>query len=123
MTVAGDPGPNADRRPDGFVRDLDHARRLGDIAYERDGSVWVGEWHTHPGGPLTPSPTDLGTYATLLADPDLAFERVLSLIVTPCPLHGWEETRTTAWIVDRSGANQVVIVAEPPSEPIDPRAR
>ena len=104
VTVAGEPGPNAVRRTDGFVRDLDHARGLGDAAYEHDGSVWIGEWHTHPGGPTTPSPTDMSTYARLLADPDLTFERVLSLIVTPCPVHGWKETRVTGWVVDRAGA-------------------
>lgn len=123
VTVAGDPGPMADRRPDGFVRDLDHARRLGDAAYERDGSVWIGEWHTHPGGPVTPSPTDMKTYDRLLADPDLGFERVLSLIVTPCPVHGWEETSVTAWIVGHAGAELSEIAVDGPTDPFAPEAR
>jgi len=112
VTVAGGPGPNADRRCDGFLRDLDHARRVGDAAYERDGSVWVGEWHTHPGGPMSPSPTDMRTYARLLADPELGFNRVLSLIATQCPVHGWEETSLTGWIVDETGAHLTDIAVE-----------
>lgn len=115
VTVAGDPGPKADRRADGFVRDLSHAQRLGDDAYDRDGSIWIGEWHTHPGGPITPSPTDLKTYAQLLSDDDLGFERVLSLIVTQCPFHGWEETSVTAWVVDRTAAHHVEAAAEGPT--------
>src|SRR5205807_598109 len=83
ITVAGDPGPRADRRPDGFNRDLEHARRLADAAFARDGSIWIGEWHTHPGGPPCPSPMDMTTYTSLLEDDELGFVRLLSLIVTP----------------------------------------
>src|SRR4051812_24966041 len=51
VTVAGDPGVGAVRSADRFLRDLEHARLLADAAYQRDGSVWIGEWHTHPTGP------------------------------------------------------------------------
>ena len=112
VSVAGDPGPNADHRTDGFLRDLAHARRLSDDAYDRDGSVWIGEWHTHPEGPSFPSSKDMETYDQLLANDDLAFERVLSLIVTPCAIHGWTETHVHAWVVDLVGAAGVTVVRD-----------
>lgn len=110
VTVAGGPGPDADRRSDGFLRDLVHAQHLGDQAYDHDGSVWLGEWHTHPTGPPSPSPIDVGTYERLLADSDLGFERLLSLIVTPCVIHGWSETHVHGWLVTDEGTHAVTIL-------------
>ena len=105
VTTAGDPGPRANRRPDGFLRDLARARRLADEVYERDGSVWIGEWHTHTSGPPTPSDIDMKTYTKLLGDPDLAFGRIISIIVTACPLHGWSELSLVPWLIDGSGVH------------------
>jgi integrative and conjugative element protein (TIGR02256 family) len=99
VTIAGDPGPAADRRPDGFTRDLGHARRLADQAYDRDGSVWLGEWHTHPTGPATPSSQDMSTYRKLFAHDRLDFERIISLIVTPDPACGWRRPLLWSWHV------------------------
>jgi integrative and conjugative element protein (TIGR02256 family) len=78
---AGDPGPNAIRTPAFFLRDRKHAQALADSAFAVDASVWIGEWHTHPYSPAVPSKRDLATYATLVADPELDFEEVISLIV------------------------------------------
>jgi integrative and conjugative element protein (TIGR02256 family) len=103
VTRAGDPGPHADRRPDRFLRDLTHSRRLADEAYAQDGSVWVGEWHTHPAAPGVPSPIDLETYGRLLADPELGFTRLASIIVTPYQEHGWSELVLAGWIADADG--------------------
>jgi integrative and conjugative element protein (TIGR02256 family) len=103
VTRAGDPGPRADRRPDGFLRDLTHSRVLADKAYDQDGSVWVGEWHTHPSGLGVPSSIDEETYGRLLAEPELGFTRLASIIVTPCPKHGWSELMLAAWIADADG--------------------
>lgn len=103
VTRAGDPGPQAVRRPDGFLRDLTHSRRLADEAYGEDGSVWVGEWHTHPTGSSAPSPIDKETYGRLLADPELRFTRLASIIVIPCPEHGWSELVLAAWVADAEG--------------------
>lgn len=105
VTTAGDPGPNAQRLPHRFVRDLEHARHLADAAYEQDASVWIGEWHTHPGGPGHPSELDMATYQQLLADPDLGFARIVSLIALPCPAHGWSETLITGWVVTPQSAH------------------
>lgn len=85
VELAGDPGPEADRRPDFFLRDLSHAQALAAEAWERNQAVWVGEWHTHPAGPLHPSPRDLLTYASLVANTDLAFRALVAIIVVPDP--------------------------------------
>ena len=99
VTTAGDPGPAADRRPNGFTRDLAHARHLADQAFDLDGSVWLGEWHTHPTGPPAPSSQDMNTYRKLLADDRLDFERIVSLIVTPHPAHGWQQPLLWSWLI------------------------
>jgi len=99
VTVAGDPGPNSQRTPSRFQRDLAHAQALADQAHDRDGSVWIGEWHTHPRGPVEPSELDCRTYASHLADASLGFDRFLSLIVLPCCDHGWEHVTVTAWVM------------------------
>jgi integrative and conjugative element protein (TIGR02256 family) len=57
VTRAGGPGPNAVRKPQFFLRDLEHALRLADEAWQEDGSLWIGDWHTHPHGPIHPSPS------------------------------------------------------------------
>jgi integrative and conjugative element protein (TIGR02256 family) len=94
---AGDPGPDAQRRPDYFLRDLAHARELASAAWEEDEGVWVGEWHTHPKGLVTPSRRDLTTYAGLLADPELSFATFVSIIVVPDP--DWANARLLTWVL------------------------
>lgn len=113
VTIAGDPGPKAERRPDGFLRDLVHARRLADDAYERDGSVWIGEWHTHSSGPPTPSDIDMTTYGQLLRDPDLGFTRLVSIIATACPVHGWSELTLFPWLIDGAGVRGAELTVTP----------
>jgi integrative and conjugative element protein (TIGR02256 family) len=85
ITAAGDPGPGAIHTPTRFRRDLVHAGKLADAAYEHDRSVWVGDWHTHPRGPTRPSRYELRTYRSFLDDPELDFDRFLTLIVKPQP--------------------------------------
>lgn len=94
---AGDPGPKADRRADFFLRDLEHARRLAAGAWERDQTIWVGEWHTHPKGPLQPSPRDLHTYVALMTDAALEFRAFVSIIVVPDP--DWTTPRLLPWVL------------------------
>lgn len=99
VTSVGTPGSNADRQPDSFLRDLEHSRLLADEAFEREGSVWLGEWHTHPTGGVSPSPVDIDTYQRLLMNDELAFSRIVSLVVCPCFQHGWSELTIGAWIM------------------------
>ena len=109
VTIAGGPGPQARRRADCFLRDLGYARWLGDIAYDRDGSVWIGEWHTHPVGPPHPSPTDMATYDRLLSDRELGFDRVLSLIVTSTAPGRWRQTNVHGTVKDRDGLTPIQV--------------
>lgn len=70
LTVAGDPGPRAERTRRSFRCDPDHARALARDGYVRDRSVWIGDWHTHPDGPAHPSPAALRAYVNMVRDPD-----------------------------------------------------
>ncbi len=96
---AGDPGPRAERRPDFFRRDLEHAQQLADQAFARTTSRWIGEWHTHPHGHLAPSRKDLRTYRGFLRDTELGFDSFVAVIVGP-GAHGWTKPRAAAWLIE-----------------------
>lgn len=75
--------------------------------------MWLGEWHTHPGGSPVPSAIDMTSYGRHLADPDLAFRKFVSLIVAlpiadtylpeaPDGLAG--QAILVAWLVEPDGA-------------------
>lgn len=102
IVEAGDPGPNADRRKDFFLRDLAHAQALAARAWERERAQWVGDWHTHPCSGPEPSRRDLATYASLLGNPTLGFAVFVALIVTPHEARGWDEPTITTWILELS---------------------
>lgn len=80
---AGTPGSNAVASPTRFSRDRAHAQAFADACHAADGSVWIGEWHTHPHDLPVPSEHDLTTYAQLLRDDELEFAAFISLILTP----------------------------------------
>jgi integrative and conjugative element protein (TIGR02256 family) len=101
---AGGPGPAAQRSKRRFLRDLQYARDLADAAYDLDGSVWLGEWHTHPQGPVEPSDIDLTTYAAHLSDTSLRFNRFLACVVLPCPKHRWAHVSLCVWIITGTAA-------------------
>jgi integrative and conjugative element protein (TIGR02256 family) len=82
VALAGEPGPNAVRRRNFFLRDLKFADELLSCAFDRTGAVWVGDWHTHPGYSDRPSSTDTNSYMQLLSDDELQFEAFLAIIVT-----------------------------------------
>lgn len=106
---AGDPGPKAIRTPTRFVRDADHAQRLADIAYAADGSMWIGEWHTHPDGHASPSPTDLASYIGLLDDQTLRLERFVTVIVVASPERGWDAPVLAPWLVTPSQVQPMLL--------------
>ena len=109
IRTAGGPGPVAVRQPTFFLRDLDHARRLAGEAFARDGSVWIGEWHTHPTAAPVPSDRDLHTYARLLADPDLGFESLVAIIIAATD-PGWVDPIARAWICYPNRAEAVPLL-------------
>jgi len=109
VTMSGGPGPDAIRQSQRFLRDLQYSRALAERAYRRDGSVWIGEWHTHPNGEAEPSSIDLSTCAQHLSNPELGFARFLTAIVTPCPNHGWDDVTIIPWLVETNTATLVLI--------------
>lgn len=99
VTEAGAPGPRAVREPARFSRDLLYARDIAREAWVRDRSQWIGEWHTHPRGPVQPSQLDLSTYVTHLTSAELGFEYFVAIIVTARNPRTWEDVCLTTWVL------------------------
>ncbi len=107
VTQAGGPGPNARRERTFFRRDLEHAERLAEIAFGIDGSQWIGDWHTHPGGGTEPSSTDLEAYRRILKeDPSLA--AFITIIVDPGTAD--DSARLSPWLVTMESRAKVELV-------------
>jgi integrative and conjugative element protein (TIGR02256 family) len=96
---AGDAGPRSVRQISLFRRDVAHAQALADLAYSTDGSIWLGEWHTHPRGLSQPSRLDLTSYQRMLADPELGFTFFLAVIVLPSQAGGWHHPCLNGWVI------------------------
>lgn len=108
VSVAGDPGPLAERSPLRFRRDLAHAQELAREAWLLDGSMWIGDWHTHPLGYPIPSGTDLQSYRRVLASG--AMPCFLSIIVSPHRVtHEWREPDIRAWVISETHVDPVVL--------------
>jgi proteasome lid subunit RPN8/RPN11 len=109
VLLAAGPGPHAIRSPSYFLRDLHYSRRLARLVYEREGLQWVGDWHTHPRGPVCPSSFDLWTYAAHLFDRELNFEAFVAVIVTPHAEFDWHrcQLNTYAYSASKSPEEQV----------------
>lgn len=104
---AGGPGPKALRESHRFLRDLAHAQQLAEWAWMEDRSQWIGEWHTHPSGDLTPSCYDLDAYTRHLHDPELGFSRFISIIVGLSPTG---QVMLVPWVIDRESARPIPTV-------------
>lgn len=113
----GGPGPKAVRRSNYFRRDLEHAATVAANAAVADGSSWIGEWHTHGIAMPEPSSRDLRTYQILLDDPDLAFARILAVIVLAAPDGGWQMPVLRAWSFTGSVLRQLPIHIAGSSDP------
>ena len=85
---------------------------LADGAAHIDGSVWIGEWHTHLIELPVPSSYDLLTYRTLLADQEADFARLLSLIVLVGEDGRWSPARVFAWSISATSARPLPILIE-----------
>ncbi|WP_258952755.1 Mov34/MPN/PAD-1 family protein [Lentzea californiensis] len=116
---AGTPGPAAVREAHYFLRDLAHAQDLALAAYERDGSVWVGEWHTHPHSDSTPSQLDIQTYQTLLTDPELRFDVVLAIILGRPAADCLSGFSMMGWVCTPVGVRAVPIAVVDEHDPVE----
>lgn len=114
---AGTPGQAAVREPAYFLRDLAHAQDLAATAFARDGSVWVGEWHTHPRTDATPSRLDVQTYQTLLADPGLQFDVVLAIILGQSTASRVSSFSMMGWACTLVGVRAIPIAVYEEPEP------
>lgn len=109
ITEAGKPGPEAVRRRDFFLRDLEFAERLLRDAFLRTGAVWVGDWHTHTVSCDRPSITDAESYIRLLNDDELAFDEFLTVIVTSRS-GTFCDARLAPWTASRQGLRRADLV-------------
>jgi len=101
------------------MRDLDHARHLADSAWLEDRRQWIGEWHTHPTGTLSPSEVDLQSYMRHLRDPDLGFDRFVAIIA------GFDSSArvlAATWLIQRDRIWAVVPERLPPAPADSPYA-
>ena len=113
---AGGPGPAAVQTRTSLLRDTRHSQSLADDAWALDGSQWIGEWHTHPLGPSTPSDLDLRSYAAHLLDPSLGFDRFYAIIVTDL---GGGAMTLNSWALARRDSNTLELTAL--AEIVEPR--
>jgi integrative and conjugative element protein (TIGR02256 family) len=111
VCYCGDPGPGAVRQSTHFRRDLAHAQLLAEQAAKLDGSVWIGEWHTHLLEMPIPSMDDLMTYRNLLLDPEISFPRILSLILLSSQ-DGWSSPRIFAWSISLNSLRPLPVTIE-----------
>jgi integrative and conjugative element protein (TIGR02256 family) len=109
ITQAGEPGPNAIRKRDFFLRDLAYAECVLQNAYGRTGAVWVGDWHTHIVRCDRPSRTDSDSYRTLLDDDELRFDAFIALIVTS-ESSTFCDARISAWTASLRGLERAKFV-------------
>jgi integrative and conjugative element protein (TIGR02256 family) len=107
VTEASEAGPVAERRPTYFRRDLDFVSWVAERAFAIDGSQWIGDWHTHPGGPPEPSGTDLASWREALAASDLSV--FLALILVPGAERGWEHPSRQAWAVTAASLRALAV--------------
>lgn len=80
VTKASGAGPNAKRSPGAFIRDTAYCSLVLRNHYERFGVDYVGEWHSHLGGPPGPSAGDLATLMAIMRDPDYQFQAFAMLL-------------------------------------------
>jgi NTE family protein len=77
------PPPDSKASPAGFICGIEGVEGAARFFNRRarGSSGPVGMWHTHPGGPATPSPTDRGGMAQLVYDHEHPLPKQLLLII------------------------------------------
>jgi integrative and conjugative element protein (TIGR02256 family) len=86
------PGPSARHGARTFEPDYDWQEKQIAELYESSGRrlSYLGDWHTHPGGSVTPSPTDLRTIRNIAACAEARCPRPLMAILGGPTTDGWE---------------------------------
>jgi proteasome lid subunit RPN8/RPN11 len=88
IILASDAGPNAQSSAAHFLRDTDYCRRYLTEQYAKNGTDYVGEWHSHVMSLRRLSSGDLQTVAGMFVDPDydfLTFAIVLVVVAEGAP--------------------------------------
>jgi integrative and conjugative element protein (TIGR02256 family) len=108
------PGPKAKHRPRSLLPDPDSTeeaiRRVHSASNGR--YIYLGSWHTHPGGQPRPSGVDTATARNIASQEDVELPRPLFLIQSTRPghrvvrmgeliAHLWEAERSALEPVDR----------------------
>lgn len=107
VTEASTAGPAAERSAIGFRRDLAFVSEVAERAFAVDGSQWIGDWHTHPGGPPAPSAKDLASWRRAVAESDL--EVFLAVILVAGEGGDWAAPTSQAWAVTAGAADPIAI--------------
>lgn len=105
VTEASTAGPAAERSAARFRRDLAFVSQVAERAFTIDGSQWIGDWHTHPGGPPQPSPKDLASWRNAIEQSDLAV--FLALILVAGDGDDWTAPICQAWAVTAKAAQPI----------------
>ena len=77
---------------------------------------YLGEWHTHPTGTLSPSEVDLQSYMRHLHDPELGFDRFVAIIA------GFDSSArvlAATWLIERDRIWTVVPERLPTAPAVD----
>ena len=95
LTHATGPGPHACRKRRSLEMDGDYCQGQLEIVYASSAGAltFLGDWHTHPVGPLHPSQRDRSTLRDIGADPNYRTEAPLMIIYGPT----WSATAFRFW--------------------------
>jgi len=83
VELAFGPGPRARHRPRSLIPDQIATQTAITEVHDksRGASSYLGEWHTHPGGPALPSLRDTLSVRAIAEDPGVDFSAAVMLIV------------------------------------------
>ena len=95
VTAVVGPGPRAEHAQRRYVPDHEYQNRTVAKIYRASGrrTTYLGDWHSHPGGPLRLSRTDLSTLRAIAEHPAARIERPLMMVLGP----GEPEWKVAAW--------------------------
>jgi integrative and conjugative element protein (TIGR02256 family) len=112
ITTATGAGPNATEERTKFLRDGVFCQQMLREAMESDPHVtYVGEWHSHPKGPVWPSARDVQSLREISVDSDSNTEAPVMIIVA-LPAEGPAQQSATIYPANRPAYPLQVIIHE-----------